>query len=79
MISYDLYRVYNILSQRTRVLLLLVLAAAFVKRRNVLMESVILQLNSSNITSIHGSDNNDGKDKDTRRSILEERLGQRDG
>ena len=34
--------------------------------------------NSSNITSIHGSDNNDGKDKDTRRSILEERVGQRD-
>lgn len=34
--------------------------------------------NSSNITSVHGSDNNDGKDNDTRRSILEERLGQRD-
>ena len=34
--------------------------------------------NSSNITSVHGPENNDGKDKDTRRSILEERVGQRD-
>jgi hypothetical protein len=40
----------KILSQRTRVLLLLALVAALVKRRNVLMESVILQLQTHQIS-----------------------------